>query len=433
MLAVAPSDFDADPWLVNCENGTVDLRTGLLRPHRREDLITMLAPVEYDPEAPAALFEAFISEILPDPEVREHVQRAAGCSVSGVIREHHFWFALGVGANGKSTLLNLLLAILGDYAAQAPPDLLITSRGRHPTEIAFLRGARLVVATETQEGSRLNEERVKELTGGDMLTARFMRGDFFTFKPTHTLWMVGNHRPQISGTDVGIWRRPLLVDFPVSIPPERQDHELPEKLLTEAPGVLRWIVDGCLAWQRQGLRPPRAVVTATQAYRLDMDVVGQWLEEKCIEEPDAGAGSSVLYRDYTNWCESNGERPMKQRDLGRRLLERGFTKSRSTGGRYIYSGLRLSSEPSEPSEPLFTIDSSKKLHEEVIAKVGSLGSLSSKKPTVDPETPSCLPGHRRFWRHGRGDWKCAICRPPSVPEGAEYIDLDEPASTEVTG
>ena len=426
MLTIAPRDWDPDPWLLNCENGTVDLRTGRLMPHRQEDLITMVAPVEYDPKAKAPMFEAFLAEIQPDPEVRSHIQRAIGYSACGVTREHHFWFALGVGANGKSTLLNLLLTILGDYASQAPPDLLIASRGRHPTEIAFLRAARLVVATETQAESKLDEVRVKEMTGGDALTARYMRGDFFTFKPTHTIWMVGNHRPIISGTDVGIWRRPLLVDFPVTIPREKQDGELPEKLLSEAPGVLRWIVEGCLAWQKEGLRPPQSVLTAVAGYQKDMDVVGQWLDDQCILDPNVSESSATLYQDYQKWCESSGERYMKQRSFGTQLVERGFIQSRGHGGKRIYIGLRLSGDAGDASNRELPISSWSSSHEETYsenASHASPASPTSKTAFQEPLIPECsIKTHTRFWRHGLAAWRCGVCRPPTVPEGTEWVD-----------
>jgi putative DNA primase/helicase len=341
MLTIEPRQWDRDPWLLNALNGTIDLKTGELRPHRQEDLITMLAPVEYDPEAQSRLFLDFLEEVQPDAEIRDFLKRSLGYGLTGVQRQQHFWFCFGVGANGKGTLLNAVLALMGDYAKQAPPDLFIKDKSRHPTELAFLRGARLVVATETQEGSRMDESRVKQLTGGDLITARFIGGDFFTFAPTHKLWLQGNHKPRISGTDHAIWRRPLLTDFPVVVPQERQNPELPEKLIKEASGVLRWCVDGCLEWQRQGLAPPAGVLAATERYRLEMDVIGDFLEERCSVDAAGSAWARDLYTAYSSWCEESGERPLKQGDFGRRMKERGFPSERSTGGRARYSGLEI--------------------------------------------------------------------------------------------
>lgn len=350
MLAISPSEWDRDPWKLNLLNGTLDLKTGELCPHCKDDLITRLAPVSYDAQAEAPHFFAFLERILPDPEIRDFVQRSAGYALTGVTREQHLWFCYGAGANGKSTLLNMLMAILGDYAAPAPPDLLVRDKSRHPTELAFLRGTRLVVASETREGSFMDETKVKLLTGGDMITARFMGGDFFTFVPSHKLWLMGNHKPRISGTDHAIWRRPLLTDFGVIIPREEQNPELPEKLLEENAGVLRWCVEGCLRWHEQGLRPPSQVLAATERYRLEMDVIGSFLDDNCHIAPDGMVRAADLYEAYCKWCDQNRERALTQRELGARMTERGFQRKRSTRGRIRYLGLTLASQPDDPSD-----------------------------------------------------------------------------------
>ncbi len=353
MLAVPPDVWDADPWLFNVENGTLDLRSGELREHRPGDHLTKLASVAYDAQSEAPSFERFLVQMVPDPDVRAFHQRSLGYALTGVIREQHLWFWYGVGSNGKGTLANLLAHVLGDYFLTAPPYLLERGTDRHPTELARLRGARLVMSVEIQEDWALNEARVKQLTGGDIISARYMRGDYFDFEPTHKLFLQGNHRPRIAGTDHAIWRRPLLVDFPVTIPNNEQDTELGDKLKAEAPGVLRWLVEGCLAWQEQGLQPPKTVQVATETYRQEQDLLGSFLDECCIIEPDAWVRSKDLYGAYGAWCEAGGEKPRTQRSLGNQLRERGFqrmdaqTKDKDRG----WSGLRILVDVADTADP----------------------------------------------------------------------------------
>jgi putative DNA primase/helicase len=227
-IPVRPNQLDANPWLLNALNGTVDLRTGELRDHDREDLITKLAPVEYNPDAQAPIFAAFLERILPSLALRRFVQRVIGYAAPGTVSEELLTIFHGMGANGKSTLVNSVMEALGDYAMQAAPDLLLAKRGSHPTELADLFGARFVASTETEEGRRLAESLVKQLTGRDPIKARRMREDFWQFDPTHTVFLATNHRPEVRGTDLAIWRRIRLVPFQVTIPPAEQDKRLPE-------------------------------------------------------------------------------------------------------------------------------------------------------------------------------------------------------------
>jgi len=345
-IPILPKELDKDPWLLNVANGTIDLRTGELRPHRRGDLITKLIPVEYDPTAKCSRWERFLDEIMcGNKSLVYFLQRAAGMSLAGDTSEHVLFVLYGTGRNGKSTLLNTLLAVMGDYGVQAAPDLLMAKRGeRHPTELADLFGKRLVVSIESEQGRRLAESLVKTLTGGDKIKARRMREDFWEFWPSHHLWLATNHKPQIRGTDVAIWSRIKLVPFNVQFLDDdpRQDKQLGQKLLAELPGILRWCVEGCLAWQKDGLGVPEEVRAATESYRAEQDVVAAFLSDRCVVAPSAKAAVKDVYKAYLTWCEENGERPLTQREMGARLVERGFNRYRGGAtGNYMWRGLGL--------------------------------------------------------------------------------------------
>lgn len=346
-IPVTPGELDQDPWLLNVLNGTIDLRTGELRPHRREDLITKLAPVEFDPDAKAPQWVRFLEEVLPEEEVRAYVQRAVGYTLTGDTREHVLFLLYGTGANGKTTFLEVIRAALGDYARHTPFDTFLAGRGRGvPNDIARLVGARLVTAQEVDCGRRFSEALVKLLTGGDTVTARFLYGEFFEFRPQFKLFLAANHKPVIRGTDVAIWRRIQLIPFTVTIPPGRQDPQLPTRLLRELPGILAWAVRGCLAWQTRGLDAPPQVVGATAEYKAEMDVLGQFLVERCAQGSRWATPAGDLYRAYAQWCERTGERPMSQRAFGMHLRERGFEPEKRAGYRW-WRGLRLKRDDGE--------------------------------------------------------------------------------------
>ncbi len=347
-ISVNVDDFDADPWAFNVLNGTLDLRTGKPRPHRRKDLITKLAPVVFDPDAKAPTWEKHLARVLPDPAVREYVRRRCGYSLTGVVREQDLAMLYGSGANGKTTTLEAVREVWGDYAQQTPSDTLLQRRqGAIPNDVARLRGARLVLSVETDEGRRLSEVLVKQLTGGDTVTARFMRAEWFEFRPAAKIWLATNHKPVIQGTDEAIWRRIRLVQFTATIPEAERDKDMSDKLHGELPGILNWAIAACLDWQRQGLPVPEPVRDATATYRGEMDVLGAWLADRCVVRADAHATAGALYRDYGAWCADAGERPARKVDFGTRLAERGFEAGRGSGGTRIWRGvvLRVQNEP----------------------------------------------------------------------------------------
>lgn len=363
-VPVLPDELDAHPHLINALNGTVDLRSSELREHRREDLLTKMAGAKYNQGSEAPTWEAFLERALPSQDLRDFVHRASGYSATGDTSEQCILINHGAGANGKSTFQETLAAALGDYATKTPADMLMAKRFNGvPNDVARLKGARFVAASETEEGRRLDEARIKDLTGQDTVSARFMRGEWFDFEPTHKLWLSTNHKPEIRGTDNAIWRRIRLISWGVTIPPAEQDRKLPEKLRNELEGVLAWAVAGCLEWQREGLRAPEEVRRATGAYRAEMDVLAAFLREECATVKGETAAATALYEAYKEWCGETGERPEKQRKFGERLKERGYEKQRiSSGankGKYEYLDIalirspvrvRMAGEPLEHSE-----------------------------------------------------------------------------------
>jgi P4 family phage/plasmid primase-like protien len=342
-IPILPDEMDRDPFLFNVLNGTVDLRTGELRPHDPSDYITKLAPVAFDPAAECPTFLAFLERVLPDADVRAFLQRYIGYSLTADMSEQCLCFLWGGGSNGKSTLLTLTGALFGEYAKHAPPDLL-TSRGehdRHPTERAALFGARLVTSVEVDEGKRLAEVLVKQMTGGDPMVGRFMRQDFFEWMPTHKMLLAANHKPEIRGTDYAIWRRIHLVPFTVTIPEGERDEKLPAKLRAELPGILNWAIAGCLGWQQHGLGVPTAVREATETYRAEQDLLADFIAEHCVLDPQAYVTSAALYKAYAAWSDGSGVKPLSTTAFGRRLNERGWTGARDTKGARTWQGIRL--------------------------------------------------------------------------------------------
>jgi putative DNA primase/helicase len=340
-VAIDVRELDSDPWLFNVLNGTLDLRDGKLRKHRPSDLITKLSPVEYDRRAICPLWFQFLERVQASGEVRAFLQRFAGYCLTGVIREHVLPINYGGGRNGKGVFVDTLLYIMGEYAKQIPTELLMVKRGdAHPTDRASLLGCRFAAASETEEGRAMNVALVKQLTGGDRISARFMRQDFFDFDPTHKMMLSTNHQPAIRETQNAIWDRVKLIPWAVTIPEEEQDKELKEKLRAEAPGILRWAVDGCQMWQRQGLNPPEAIRAATNAYRECEDFIAGFIEECCTVEAGARESATDLYAAYKHWTEIGGESLQSQKAFAERLIEKGFERVKSSGYKF-YVGIKL--------------------------------------------------------------------------------------------
>ena len=344
-IAAAVDQWDADPWLLNTPAGALDLRTGRIRSHRATDYMTKVTAVA--PEGDCPLFLAFLTRIAgDDPELVSYLRRVFGYALTGLTREHALFFGYGTGANGKSVLLSTVAGILGEYHRTAPIETFTASTAdRHPTDLAGLRGARLVTATETEEGRRWAEARIEQLTGGDAITARFMRQDFFEYRPAFKLVIAGNHKPSLRSVDEAIRRRFHLIPFAVTIPPKDRDAALAEKLRAEWPGILKWMIEGCLQWQTQGLHPPEAVIDATSAYLEAEDAIAAWINEKCERDPSGWTSSAHLFGSWTTWAAAAGEPVGTQKKLTHVLETRGFTIKNKTKARGL-CGLRVI--PHEP-------------------------------------------------------------------------------------
>ncbi|MBS4038055.1 MAG: hypothetical protein KGZ46_07910 [Hydrogenophaga sp.] len=343
--AATTDEWDADPWLLNTPGGVVDLKTGRKRANDRADRMTKITTATPGGDCPQWM--AFLTDIAGgDVDLQAYLQRMVGYCLTGVTSAHALFFLYGTGANGKSVFANVISTILGDYAATASMDTFVETRGdRHPTDLAGLRGARFVTAIETEQGRRLNESKVKAITGGDKISARFMRQDFFEYTPQFKPVIVGNHKPAIRNIDEAMKRRMHMIPFTVTIPPERRDGRLTEKLLAERDGILAWAVAGCLAWQREGLKPPASVVSATEEYFEAEDALGRWLDERCVREPNAKSLTAELFTDWKQWAETSGEFIGSQRRFSDLLITRGLEKWRNSVGVRGFQGIGLKHPP----------------------------------------------------------------------------------------
>ncbi len=422
-IPILPHQLDADPWLLNCLNGTLDLRTCKLRPHARDDYLTKLVPVEFKPDAECPLWIRFLTRVLPDADVRAFVHRLVGSWLTGSQREQIITFFVGEGANGKSTLIGTLLQVLGfDYAIQAAPELLLHKRDRgHPTELADLFGVRLAVCTEIGAGSALDEALVKRLTGGDLIKARRMREDFWLFKPTHHLCVAANHRPIIRGTDHAIWRRVVVVPFDVKIPDKEQDLALMDKLLAEREGILAWLIEGCRLWQLDGrLDPPSVVALAVGDYREEMDLLGEFLGEMYVTAANGKVEATRIYRAFCDWSKEHGEPEISQREFGERLRSRGFERLKSDG-RKCYRGLALRTRT--PQGPSGT-DPGMNSYARARAREHDKAQTVPEGPCPVDDTPACAVkacsacGGTDWWSLGdNSPGHCAACETPASETG----------------
>jgi putative DNA primase/helicase len=355
-LAVGMEELDRDPWLINCQNGTLDLRTGKLKAHDPADRITKIVPVDYDPEASCPRFLRFLNETLVDEAVIKFVKRYSGYTLTGITRERLLAILYGFGKNGKTTLSELLHEVLGDYARNTDVETLLIKKYQGVgNDVAALKGARFVSAAEVEKGRRLAESKVKQLTGRDTVTARFLFGENFDFKPEFKLWLSTNNKPVIQGTDDAIWDRIRLIPFTQRFDGSKADPKLPDKLRNELAGVFAWMVEGCLEWQEHGLEEPKPVTDATKQYREEMDTLAAFIEDRCVVREGLVAPATPLYKQYQMWCDDAGEKPETQKMFGMRLGERGFVSNKIKRGPYKdrkgWSGIGLRADHPDPEDP----------------------------------------------------------------------------------
>lgn len=362
-IAVRPEQLDANPWLLNCPNGTLELRGGRLREHWREDYITKLCPTLYDQAARCPLWESSLLKIFDGKtELVGYFQRLLGYCLTGDVREQILPILWGDGSNGKSLILSTVHFVLGaEYTGAGSRELLMAGGfDPHPTFLADLFGKRLVTLLETREDGRLNETLIKQLTGGDAVKARRMREDFWEFRPTHKILLASNHKPVVKGADHGVWRRLRLLPFTVKFwdadkgetgPSDLQaDKALPGRLEAEAPGILAWMVRGCLEWQASGLREPAEVRIATELYRGEQDVLARFLDQRCVTGAAYRCRTSDIYEQFRNWHKASGEsgEPMSLTKFGEAAERKGITKKKSNGWWYV--GVAVRQSDAEASE-----------------------------------------------------------------------------------
>jgi putative DNA primase/helicase len=342
-------EWDSSIWLLNTPGGIVDLRTGARGPHDRDRRMTKVTTAT--PQGDCPVWRNFLVNVTGgDEELQDYLQRVVGYCLTGDISTHALFFLYGTGANGKSVFVNVISTVLGDYAANAPMDTFMESRSdRHPTDLAGLRGARFVSATETEQGRRWNESKIKAITGGDDITARLMHQDFFTYRPQFKLLIAGNHKPAIRNIDEAMRRRMHLIPFTITVPPEKRDPLLTEKLLAERDGIMAWAVQGCLLWQSQGLVQPKSVVSATEEYFEAEDAMGRWMSERCNLGINHKALTATLFNDWKQWAELSGEYIGTQRRFSDALLARRFEKWRNSMGVRGYQGIDLKQPTSLPA------------------------------------------------------------------------------------
>lgn len=344
-VVVRPDDLDRDPWLIGLRNGVLNLQTGEFRDAKREDLITKSCGTKFDPTALAPRWGAFLQRIQPSEDVRNYLQRACGYWLTGRTGEQVVFLLHGSGANGKTVFLKVIGSLLGEYSAVADFATFQERRNDGPRgDLARLEGVRFASASEASEGRRLNESVVKQYSGGDTVVARALYQGEHEFTPIFKLCLSANHKPQIRGTDYSIWRRLHLVPFAVTIPEAEREKDLADSLRDELPGILNWALEGCREWQLGGLRPPAEVQAATEEYRVESDVLGAFIDERCVEDANAATPASELYNAYKEWAESGRESVLNNTQFGRQLAERGFMAEKRGTVRRLGIRLRLSHE-----------------------------------------------------------------------------------------
>ncbi len=345
-MILQKKELDSNLWLFNCNNGVLDLRTGRLLPHDPSLKLSYISPVDYDPQAQCPKFLEFLHQIMMDrKDIVNFLQRAAGYSMTGSTGEHCFFILNGNGRNGKSTLVDVLRHIMGDYAGSLPSQSLLAQKyDGIPNDLAALSGRRFVCASEINEHKRLDEAKIKMMTGGEQITARFLNKEWFSYNPQFKIWLSTNVLPEINERNEGIWSRIHCIPFDRFFRPEERDMDLKEKLIAEAPGILSWMLHGCLEWQSTGLNPPAEVLASTKRYREDMDYLSAFFEARIVVDPQGEITKSALYEAFSNWHDSSWEGDTaapKQNSFGRQIAKKNIEEGRDKKGNRCWKGIRL--------------------------------------------------------------------------------------------
>jgi len=346
LVAIGADSFDRSEYLFNASNGVLDLRTGEVKKHNPDMLLSKISPIDYDVEADCPKFDIFLDEITcGDKELALWIQTYFGYSMTANVQEQLFSVFYGTGGNGKSVLVNVISTIMGQYTLETPVEtIMYKHNGAGATnDIARIKGARLVTCRESDQGQALAESLIKSLTGGDKITARFLHKEFFEFKPVAKWILFTNHKPSIKGTDQGIWRRVKLVPFNYRVPEEKKNKTLEPELLNEAAGILNWLVDGCLNWQKNGFPKCDAIDNATNNYQQDEDRIGEFLQDAANMGPGKKVTASELYKAYRWFCRDAGDMPLNSRNFPKKMEEKGHVKKRSGGGNF-WEGISLTEE-----------------------------------------------------------------------------------------
>lgn len=351
-LPVRNEELDSHKYLFNCQNGVLDLKSGILLPHKSQYLLTKIASIGYEKEAECPTWKVFLESIFKDGngktdyDLIHYIQKVIGYSMTGDISEQSIFFLYGSGKNGKSTFINVIHNILGEYARQSNKDTFIANDNKNGAnnDVARLVGSRFVSAIESAENEKLDESLVKQITGGEKVLARFLHKEFFEFSPEFKVFFTTNHKPIIRGSDEGIWRRVKLIPFVVQIPEEKRDKDLPIKLLQETPGILNWMLEGCLMWQKEGLKPPKVVEEASEHYKKEMDILYPFLTEACTSNPLAKVELKKLYQAYQEYVRQGGDIELKKRPFTRMLESKGYEKVVGSGNKTYFKGIRLNEE-----------------------------------------------------------------------------------------
>lgn len=355
-FAYTTNDLDRDAYLLNVQNGTLDLRTLELRPHDPADRITKVCGANYRPDATGPAWSKFLASSLPDEDVRGFLQRYVGQALVGEVIEHVLSIGTGTGRNGKGVFYGAVGKALGDYATTAEPDLFMHRDNAHPTGEMDLLGVRWVVVSESDEGRKLAQATVKRLTGGDRIKARKMRQDFVEFDPSHTCFLITNHLPKVPGDDPAMWARLRVIPFDVVIPKEDRDPHLGTKLAAETDAVLAWCLAGWQAYQDEGLGEPEAVMRATAEYRSDSDAIGRFIAQKCIVNRAAFVGVGLLFERFAAWAAEDGAEPITKRQFGDAMDRRGYPAVKGTGGARIRRGIGLAADEDEDGAAVLVAD-----------------------------------------------------------------------------